>query len=176
MKNPIPPVKRNVGVYVHNGSEWRKLKGNSLGHAFMTVLPVATRIEIYKNWGQTIGAGQSFTLLDTTSGRGRVLHCFLRIDGKASEAEDSELCFFVDGEASASTKIAVSDIFYYWAGARLVDICPGGVIVWDTTYFDYQIWIHFGPAFESSLKITFTNKDPANSISLRYAIWVEWCK
>jgi len=176
MANQIPPVGRNVGVYVHNGSEWRKLKGNGFGHALMSVLSTATRIEVYKAWGLTIGAGQTSTLLSTTAGRGRLLHCLLRVDGLTTGASGSWLSFFVDGEASASTKIFLNHIYYYYVGERIADMSTAGIITWDTTNHIYQAWFHFGPTFESSLKITFSNNDTDNPITLRYAIWVEWWK
>jgi len=176
MANQIPPVARNVGVYVHNGSEWRKLRSDAEGRLLVAGQLGAqlrtVRIRRYEKWALFIGPGKTYTVLDTTSGQGKVFHTYFRVDGLAGVVKYCAILFQVDGELSAS---ASPDMVYsFFVGRRIADIAQAGVITWDETNYIYEVWYDFGPTFQESLKITIKNEDTTNPVEVRYGIWVEW--
>jgi len=171
------PVGRNVGVYVYNGSEWRKLRSDSEGRLLVAgqlagQQPLASHIRRYAKYSVSIAPGGTYTILDTTLGQGKVFHTYFRADGLTGAAKFSSIVFYVDGEATPS--ISPDLIYTYLLGGRLVDIGQAGAFRWDETYYIYEVWWGFGPTFQESLKITIVNADSSYSMDARYGIWVEW--
>jgi len=178
MTNQKPLAGRNVGVLVYNGDEWRKLRGDAEGRLLVAGQQPGqrptSRIRSYTIWDTSVGAGETFTILDTTSGRGRIIHCFLRVVGQAGPAAWTRMEFFVDGDTSPSFSTHPDYIYTFFLGRRLVDISLAGCSLFDTTNHIYEVWFDIGPTFNSSLKMTVKNGDNANAITVRCGIWVEW--
>jgi len=172
MVNQLPPVTRNVSVYVHDGVEWRKLKSDSEGRLLVAGQQLTSYINRFVKGNLSVGPGETYTILDTTSGRGRIIHSYLRVDGQSASSFWSGIKFYTDG--TPSTTITPDLIYHAFVGKRVVDISLAGVITWDTTNHIYEIWFDIGPTFNSSLKITLYNGDSANAITVNYGVWVEW--
>jgi hypothetical protein len=139
-------------------------------------IPHSSYVKCYETWRVTVPAGGTYVFLDTTAGCGRVLSFYLRVDGASADVRFSRIQFFVDGETSPSSKFYPAAIYTYLGGRRIVDLSIGGTITWDTTNFIYEVWLGYGPAFESSLKITLYNYDTTNPADFRVGVWVEFLK
>jgi len=178
MTNQKPLVGRNVGVLAHNGDGWRKLRSDAEGRLLVAGQLGAQLRTAYirrrEKWALSIGPGETYSVLDTTLGKGRVIHCYFRVDGKAGPAKYSSILFTVDGESSAA--ISPDMIYSFFVGRRITDISQAGVITWDETNYIYEVWWDFNPAFKESLQIRIVNEDLVNAIEVRYGIWVEWWK
>jgi len=219
MSEPILDPGRQAGMCVHDGSVWRKAKGDAAGHQQVDVLssalpsgaatestlssiltelgeklettdlaidtenhldthkiPHSSEVKLHGVWSLTVPAGETKEMLPTTSGCGKVFACMFRIDGQAYQARTSQVCFYIDEEATPSTIISPDHIYWYLCGNRVVDLSLAGIVTWDTVNHIYHGWWAFGPRFESSVRVVIKNLDTANPIVVRVGIWIEWLK
>ena len=158
-------------LYASDGSNWYAILVDSDGHVKTDVKSRAKKRTCYTGYDTVIAAGGSLTVLAATNGRGRVYYSTLRVDGASEKAKHSCIKLTVDG--SLETEITL-DYLHFGTAFRVTDQTDFGIVTWDDNNRIYCGWAHELPDFDTSLKIEIVNDDPANAITVRYAIFVDW--
>jgi len=180
MGEPILEPGRQAGICVHDGTEWRKAKGDTDGHLWVQERPFKISIV---SWYGTVSAGGTQTLVNVT-GAGFLLGASQFMNGATMSCGESRFEVYIDGETSPSIKVRANsyrnDMTKAYGNFTLQaaqsSACPFG---WGNLYDETEHIFSGGFAlkshFKTSLKVNWINADPNNATYIDaiviYAIW-----